>query len=227
MRRVRDEKLIIGDIPTRVCSPTDAPGLLLLGHGGGHSKDAERFVALSRYYAENTGLSVVCIDAVDHGERRPRALTTDLPPGWHSRTADRMVTDWQAVVDHLASVGPPVAYVGFSMGALFGFPIVAAMPSIVAAVFVAGGVPGNDWTDDPGLEPLLINAASRLGGTHVLMLSKDDDDLFPAPGVRRLFDSVVATTKEVRFSPGHHDDWNADLIATSASFLNKHIRHAT
>ena len=67
------------------------PALLLLGHGGGHSKDAERFVNLSRQYAEMTGLAVVCIDAVDHGERKRAAATADVPRGWHSNTVDRMV----------------------------------------------------------------------------------------------------------------------------------------
>jgi hypothetical protein len=42
-----------------------------MGHGGGHSKDGPRFMQLARHYAAATGLAVVCIDAVDHGERRP------------------------------------------------------------------------------------------------------------------------------------------------------------
>ena len=121
--------MVIGEVPTRLYTLNDSCGLLLLGHGGGHSKDGERFVRLARYYAEQTGLSVACIDAVDHGERRTSAGGR-VPRGWHSRTAPRMVADWQAVVDHLSPVGPAVAYVGFSMGALFGFPTVASIPTI-------------------------------------------------------------------------------------------------
>ena len=139
---MREDRLSIGDIPARLYTPRGASGLLLLGHGGGQSKDAERFVLLSRFYAEQTGLSVVCMDAVDHGERRPAGPVGGLPDGWHSRTSPQMVEDWNAVVDNLSSAGPAVAYVGFSMGSVFGIPVVAAIPTIAsAAVFVVGAHP--------------------------------------------------------------------------------------
>jgi hypothetical protein len=95
---VREERLLLGKVPTRLYAPDGARGLLLLGHGGGHSKDGERFVRLSRYYADQTGLAVVCMDAVDHGERRPADATTGVPHGWHTRVTPRMVSDWQCVV---------------------------------------------------------------------------------------------------------------------------------
>lgn len=219
---VQEERLSIGEVPTRVYTPAGARGLLLLGHGGGHSKDGDRFVRLCRFYAEQTGLSVVCIDAVDHGERRPIAAVEGLPRAWHSRTTPRMVADWQSVVDHFSSVGPAVAYVGFSMGAVFGIPTVESLPTITAAVFVAGGIPGDDWTDDPDLGPCLTGAASRLGRTHVLMLNKEDDELFPVQQVRLLFDSVGAKSKQLVFTPGSHDDWGPDLIEISATFVKEH-----
>ena len=46
------------------------------------------------------------------------------------------------------------------MGAIFGLPVVAAIPSVSAAVLVVGGVPAGDWLDDPALEPLLLDAAT-------------------------------------------------------------------
>ena len=133
-----------------------------------------------------------------------------------------MVADWKSVVDHLASVGPPVAYVGFSMGALFGFPTVVSMPTITAAAFVVGGIPAGGWSDDLDLRPSLTGAASKLGSTHVLMLNKDDDERFPAQGVRLLFDSVVARSKDLMFWPGSHDDWPPEMIARSTTFLKEH-----
>src|SRR5437868_15282396 len=66
---MREERIENDGIPAKLYDPGDAPGLLLLGHGGGSSKDEERFVALGRQYADETGLAVVCIDAVGHGER--------------------------------------------------------------------------------------------------------------------------------------------------------------
>ena len=219
---MEEQHLVVGEVPTRLYRPKGSSGLLLFGHGGGHSKDGDRFVRLSRGYVEQTGLAVVCIDAVDHGERKPVASADGLPRGWHSQTIPQMVADWTSVVDHLASVGPPVAYIGFSMGALFGFPTVVSMPTIAAAVFVVGGIPDGGWSDDEGLEPSLTAAASKLGSTHVLMLNKDNDELFPAQGVELLFASVVARSKELMFWPGSHDDWPTDMLARSTIFLNAH-----
>jgi len=219
---VYEDRLLIGDIPARLYMPAAASGLLLLGHGGDQSKDAERFVTLACFYAEQTGLCVVCIDAVDHGQRRPVAPAEGLPAGWHSRTSPQMVDDWTSVVGNLSSIGPAVAYVGFSMGAVFGIPVVASMPTIAAAVLVVGGIPGGGWTDDPGLAPLLTRAAASLDSTHVLMLNKTDDELFPSQDVELLFDSVSAKTKELRFWPGSHDDWGSELLETSANFVNRH-----
>lgn len=219
---MREESLFIGDVPARLFVPDGACGLLLLGHGGGYGKDTSRYIRLGRYYAVRTGLSVVCIDAVDHGERRAVGTPAGVPRGWHSRTVPQMVADWKTVVDDLSSVGPPVAYVGFSMGSLFGFPTVAAVPSIRAAVFVVGGIPSDDWTDDPDLGPLLIRAASGLSHADVLMLNKDSDELFPAQGVHQLFDSVEARTKQLIFSPGLHDEWEEELVDRSVLFVNEH-----
>lgn len=90
---VHEERLRLGNVPTRIYRPRDAQTLLLLGHGGGHSKDEDRFVSLCRYFADETGQAVVCIDAVDHGERRPHGATADLPRAWHSRAVPAMVDD--------------------------------------------------------------------------------------------------------------------------------------
>ena len=72
---MREERIERDGIPARLYDPGDARGVLLLGHGGAHSKDSERFVRLSRTYAEQTRLAVVCIDAVDHGERKLEAVS--------------------------------------------------------------------------------------------------------------------------------------------------------
>jgi len=106
---MREARIQIGGIPARLYDRGDATALLLLGHGGGHSKDSERFVNLSRHYAEMTGLAVVCIDAVDHGERKPAAASPDVPRGWHSSSIDQMIRDWRKTVDGLSSVGAPIA----------------------------------------------------------------------------------------------------------------------
>lgn len=220
---MKEERLVLSGIPTCLYDPGGAHGLLLLGHGGGRSKDDDRFVRLSRRYAAQLGLAVVCIDAVDHGERRPTGAGVDVPAGWHSRATPQMVADWQCVTADLSSLGPAIAYVGFSMGAIFGIATVAEIPTIAAAVFVVGGIPRGHWTNDDDLEPMLVRAAGRLGGAHVLMLNKDGDEFFDAKGVRRLFSAVSAQSKTLRFFPGGHDEWGPDLIDDSLRFLSEHV----
>lgn len=221
---MRDERIDVGGVPARIYQPPDAAAVLLLGHGGGHGKDSPRFERLARRYAGETGMAVACIDAVDHGERRPGRAGGSLPAGWHSRTIDQMVRDWQATATALEGIGPAVAYVGFSMGAIFGFPTVAAMPSIRAAVFVAGGIPSGGGIDDPQLGPLILDAASSLDHRHVLMLNKTDDEIFPVGDVHATFDAIPGTTKELQFWEGDHNDWPPDLIACSVAFLRQHLR---
>lgn len=217
-----EERIEASGIPAKLYLPDEARGLLLLGHGGAHSKDDTRFVALSRRYAEATGLAVVCIDAIDHGERKPPTAGSLIPKEWHSGHLEQMVNDWHTTAASLSSIGPAVAYVGFSIGAIFGLPTVAAMPTIRAAVFIAGGIPtGGGIIDDP-LRPLLLTAASQLANASVLMLNKSSDEIFSAVDSKTLFDRIPGEHNRLSFSAGHHDDWTDEMIDESVRFIEKH-----
>jgi pimeloyl-ACP methyl ester carboxylesterase len=218
---MREERFEADGTPVRIYDPGEATALLLLGHGGGHSKDANRFVNLSRQFAEETGLAVVCIDAVDHGERKLIGANPNVPRGWHSNTVNRMARDWRKTVDVLSSIGPPIAYVGFSMGAIFGMPTVAAMPSIKAAVFVVGGIPAGGGIDDPQLGSVLLDAASTLGKSQVLNMTQDE--IIPIDGTHALFDKIPGRKKRLMFWEGGHEDWPAELISQSVTFINDHV----
>ena len=219
---MREERIENNGIPGRLYDPGDARGLLLLGHGGGRSKDTDRFVSLSRQYAEDTGLAVVCIDAVDHGERKPSNVSADIPPRWHSSVATEMVADWQKTAAALSSIGSAVAYVGFSMGAIFGALTVAAMPSIKAAVFVVGGIPSGGGIDDPPLEAMLLDAASKLVEPQVLMVNMTHDEVFSCEGTHTFFDAIPGPNKRLMFWEGNHDDWPVEAISQSVAFLKLH-----
>jgi pimeloyl-ACP methyl ester carboxylesterase len=221
---VREERIENGGVPAKLYDPGDASGLLLFGHGGGHSKDSERFVRMCRSYAEQTGLAVVCIDAVDHGERKPISVSTGLPARWHSSATEQMVGDWQNTVEGLASIGPAVAYVGWSMGMIFGAPTVASLPSVKAAVFGAGGIPSGPWIDDPPLREMLLDAASKLAHPQVLMLNMTQDQLFRMGDTHCFFDAIPGRSKRLMFWEGDHDDWPAEAIRHSVEFINEHIR---
>ncbi|MDQ3107083.1 MAG: alpha/beta fold hydrolase [Actinomycetota bacterium] len=215
---MREERIETAGVPGRLYDPGGARGLLLFGHGGGHSKDSERFVRLCRTYAEGTGLAVVCIDAIDHGERKPQAVSAGLPARWHTRSAPQMVSDWHATADALSSVGPAVAYVGFSMGMIFGAPTTASMPSIKVAVFGVGGIPSGGGIDDPPLRRMLLEAASGLAHPQVLMLNTTGDEIFPTTGTHEFFDAIPGHKKRLMFWAGDHDRWPEEAIDHSIAF---------
>lgn len=219
---MREERIEVDGIPGRLYTPDGAKALLLLGHGGAMSKDDDRFVELSQLYAERTGLAVLCIDAVDHGERRPPGPAAAIPKEWHSRTSSQMVKDWYAVAQSLKSIGPAVAYVGFSMGSIFGFSVVASMPSIRAAAFVVGGVIHGAGVDDAPLRPLLLTQAARIEHAPVLMLNKTEDEYFAIDETTELFEAIANGEKHLTFFKGRHDDWPEALIDDSVSFVNQH-----
>lgn len=217
-----EERIEVGEIPARLYLPDGARGLLLLGHGGAHSKDGDRFVRLSRWHAQRTGLAVVCMDAIDHGERGQQSDGGSIPKEWHSSNAQQMVDDWRSTAASLSSIGPAVAYVGFSMGVIFGIPTVAAMPTIRAAVFVAGGIPSGGGIVDEPLRPLLLTAASQLTHASVLMLNKNDDEIFSIRDSKTLFDRLPGKHNRLSFSDGLHDEWPDELIEESLQFIEAH-----
>jgi dienelactone hydrolase len=219
---VHEERTEIDGVPARLYDPGDARGVLLFGHGGAHSKDSERFVRLSRFYAENTALVVACIDAVDHGERKPAAVSAGLPARWHSNAARQMVSDWQKTAATLASIGPALAYVGYSMGAIFGAPTVASIRSIKAAVFGVGGIPTGMGIDDPPLRAVLLESAAGLGHVEVLMLNMTQDEIFRTADTHRFFDAIPGRQKRLMFWEGDHDDWPAEMLDHSVAFINEH-----
>ena len=217
---MREERIETNGIPGRLYDPGDAKGLLLLGHGGGASKDDELFVGLARQYAEGTGLAVVCIDGPAHGERAPK--TGDIHED--ERTIRRaifqggpqMVGDWQTTVDALP-YGPAVAYVGFSMGMMFGAPTVAAMPSIKAAVFGVGGIP-----DEARDKSKWLAVAAQLEHPQVLMLNMTQDTIFTPADSLEWFAAIPGHKKRIMFWEGGHVGLPAEAIRQSIDFLKKY-----
>ena len=207
---MREERIEHDGVPAKLYEPDGATGLLLLGHGHSQTKDDELYVSLGRQYAEQTGLAVVCIDAVNHGERATGEMA------WGSDVADGMVADWQKTADALSSIGPPVAYVGFSMGMIFGAPTVAAMPSIKAAVFGVGGIP------DPATATQMLEIAARLEHPQVLMLNMTQDEIFSVEGTHAFFDAIPGRKKRLMFWEGAHSALPSEAVRHSVAFLQRY-----
>lgn len=223
-----------GPVPAHLFIP---PGtlerpLLLIGHGGAASKDAPHFVRLCRRYATSVGLPVLIIDGPAHGERAPKTGSRDEDFRVVQRAqashevAHQFACDWQAAAtraQEMARVGEPGAYVGYSMGTMLGVGVVAAMTSIKAAVFGAGGVPQpgglaalvreveGEWAakvtheehgDSERRWPLL-DAAPHLQHCDVLMLNNTDDIVFPPARALQLFEQFPGSKKIVFWAGAH------------------------
>jgi dienelactone hydrolase len=222
---VLDERAInVGGVPARVYQPAEARGLLLLGHRGTLSKDDSRCIELARRYAAGTGLAVVCIDAPAHGERSPN--TGDPREDFEAVVAmatgpqDVTVPDWQSVCDELRTIGEPLAYVGFSMGAMMGIPVAASLRTIGAAVFWAAGLPPASPAN--GQPSSFIDAAARLGHSEVLMVNTTDDAIFPSDAAFDLFRAITARQKRLSFWPGDHDTEPDEALDMSIAFVNRY-----
>ena len=217
---MRESRIETGGVPARLYEPDGAKGLLLLGHGGGSSKDDERFVGLGRQYAQETGLATVCIDIVGHGERRSTpvpAPTPDTVMPWIMERVEQTVTDWKSTVAALSDIGPPVAYAGFSMGMLLGAPTVVAIPEIKVAVFGVGGVPVA-LTDGTSV----LDHARQLGESQVLMLNMTLDPLFPPAGALEFFGAIPGRRKRIMFWEGGHSGLPAEAIRHSVALVQRH-----
>lgn len=217
---MQEQRIETDGVPARLYEPEGARGLLLLGHGGASSKDEPRFVELGRRYAEGTGLAVVCIDVVGHGERTETSAPAPRPDqvmAWIIEKVEQTVSDWRATAGALSSIGPPVAYAGFSMGMLFGAPTVVAIPEIRAVVFGVGGVPVA-----LGDGSVLTDYAARLGDRQVLMLNMTLDALFPPAGALEFFGAIPGRRKRIMFWEGDHLGLPAESIRHSVAFIARH-----
>jgi dienelactone hydrolase len=225
---VREYRIETDSVPARVYEPEGATGQLLLGHNGTLSKDHDRFVMLGRRYAEATGLAVVCIDAPAHGERA--SDIADPAAGMAAMEAevvgpaDQVVSDWQKTVAALSHIGMPLAYVGFSMGAMKGLSVVASMPTIHAVVLGVAGVPtfaAADRRPPDSVVPHLEIAASFKTDLQVLMLNVTRDDMFRPQDVVELFSAIPGGSKRLMFWEAEHGDLPDEMVQASVDFLRR------
>jgi dienelactone hydrolase len=226
---VREYRIENDGVPARVYEPDGAAGLLLFGHRGTHGKDVDHVVALCRRYATDTGLAVVCIDAPAHGERTPRsgdqeaddrAVLDAIMGGAEQTTA----ADWRSTAAALSSIGPAVALVGFSMGAMAGIVTAASVPSLRVLVLGVAGVPAFALAGrrPAGTTTPHLDAARHLDQVQVLMLNMTGDEFFPVEGALELFAAVPGPNKRLMLWEGDHDHMPEDLVESSVAFVRQH-----
>jgi len=219
-------------VPTLVWLPAEGAGprpVVLVGHGAGGHKAAP-IVARTAGHLTALGLAALSIDCPYHGDRTPPdevGLTAAQRrerlglDGWrerNARAAPEAVADWRAALDAvqaLDDVGAgPAGYLGLSLGARFGMPLVAAENRIAAAVLGLFGATAAGPVAD----------AARQISVPVLFLLQWDDELYPREGGLTLFDLLGSADKTLHASPGRHLEFPPAELAEAARFLDRQLR---
>lgn len=224
---MRERTLDVGGVPTRLYEGESAD-LLLYGHRGTLSKDDERSVHLCRTLARATGLSVLAIDAPQHGARSPRTGDSvrdrSLVEEAIVAGGEQAAADWLAVIGALDQ-GPAVAYVGFSMGAMHGTITAARIPTLRAAVFGMAGVPVFALANvlESGTDTPHMAAARCMESCEVLMVNTIGDELFPPAAALALFDAFPPGRKRMMLWEGDHASEPPEMLDEIVQFLRRHV----
>jgi dienelactone hydrolase len=233
MRRIAVSVQGSGEIvPALVWLPAEPSGprpVVLVGHGAGGHKGAP-IVERTAGLLTTMGLTALSIDCPYHGDRTPAAevgLTAAQRrerlglDGWRERNAravPQAVADWRAALDTAQSLDGvetgPAGYLGLSLGARFGVPLVAAEDRIAAAVL---GLFGSARTGP-------VADAARQVTIPVLFLLQWDDELYPRDGGLTLFDLFASADKRLHASPGRHLEFPPGELAEAARFLDSQLR---
>ena len=209
---------------------TGATPLLLIGHGGGGSKDAPNVLLRRDAFTGGHGIATVAIDAPGHGERGLVRSITDV--AWAELWAqpeqvlDEMTGDWRSTLDGLLALGEfdeaAVGYGRLSLGTVFGIPFVAAEPRIAVAVLGLCGVrraPGVVAAELEERRSARIIAAAPRVQCPVLYHVQWDDELFDRDGAFELYGLLGSVDKRLQSTPGPHGGASLEAVETMNTFL--------
>lgn len=203
--------------------------LVLFGHGAHFGKDDPVMQLLCTSLAHAVPAAVLCIDAPEHGERRGADVDdAEFDRRVHAgmsdpATVDRYRDDWIATAHAaraaLGAIDDRTAYVGFSMGAVFGFALAGSLDMVGPIVLALGGL------RDHG-DAIMRAGIERIGDRQVLMVDMTDDEHFPFPGILAAFAALRGPKRMVVYEGGHRD-LPPEAIEQIVGFLRTHLRKAS
>ncbi|HSB03369.1 MAG TPA: dienelactone hydrolase family protein [Anaerolineales bacterium] len=224
----RDAGIIPGILWTPSQQARPVP-LVLMGHGGSGHKRAERQLLLGQRFARRYQIASVAIDGPFHGDR----VSTPLAPHQYQermaaigidKVVDGMIDDWYTTLAALSRLdfidADRIAYIGFSMGARFGLPYVAAANSRLRCAVL--GKYGMRTSAALNMAPRFTQDAPRIT-VPVLFHVQWDDELFPRDGQFELFDLLGARDKRLIAFPGPHNAAAPAAIQAWCEFITHHL----
>ena len=197
--------------------PVDDPQrIVVMAHGADNSRKA-RYVEVAGKSFTRHATAVVAMDAPLHGDRVSARPMTD-PVGIQADLLVQSVRDHRRLLDAVVARWPgiPIGFAGFSMGGLFGVPLVAIDERIRSAAIVIAGSTRVSYPqrfgrlDKQARERLAVTDpvihAPRVGNRPVLLLNADADELVSREAAIALYDAFTGP-KELVFMPGTHTEW--------------------
>ena len=196
--------------------PTGVPArVVVMAHGADNSR-AARYIEVSGKSFTRRGTAVVAMDAPRHGDR-PGAAPLDRLPGLDATLLETWVKDHRRLLDAVGRrwPGTPIGLAGFSMGGLFGVPLMAVDDRVQAAAIVIAGSTRVSYPPrleldereravleetDPAVH------ASGVGSRPVLVLAARDDEIVPLESVHALHEAFAGDARLVVL-PGTHTEW--------------------
>lgn len=224
-------RTVPGLLWTPAAAGVGARPLVAIGHGGSGDKRRPAVLSMARRLVRHHGFAALAIDGPVHGDRRGDGLvgvplvTAEFGQLWAAdgeAMTDAMVADWQAAiaaVQRLAEVGTgPLGYWGLSMGTILGLPLVAAEPTVEAAVLGLMGMTGPTRAR--------IAADAPRVRCPVLFVAQWDDRLFPWTSAAALFGALGSRDKRLHAHPGEHGDVPVEELDASEAFLGRYLAAA-
>lgn len=226
---IEPQRVVAGAAPGLLFTPPDHPGplpLVLFGHGAHLGKDDPMMQVLCRSFVRSGPAAALVIDCPDHGERRPESDADYLAavernlgdPAIHHQLAAEWTAIRQAARDLDPRIDDRTAYVGFSMGSIFGASIVQDLPFVGPVVLALGGFVGPDRL--PGTNDLIAAGLRALGEREVLMLSMTGDESFPFADAIRAF-GLIPGPKRMFVWEGGHVDIPGEAVRLAGEFLRR------
>lgn len=199
-----------------------ADTLMLFGHGASGDRYQEPIAHLAGRF-QRAGIPSLSLDGPVHGLRKIGdgqrvAFGEELQRESH---VEDMMTDWNEAIslarglDEISAT--KLAYLGLSMGSIYGIPLVASRPDMSVATL---GLIGMTAILPQG-EAFL--AMARQIEIPILFLMQMEDELFPRDGCLEVFDAFASKDKRMHCNPGLHPEIPQEEIDFSFEFLLGHI----